>query len=81
MNILQKLDDANPPDDIEDPKAYSIEEAKQKAEHDKMMKDAEEKKKEVRRHITKMRRMFKQLLEQNDSLPNHLRLHKDVSLF
>jgi uncharacterized membrane-anchored protein YhcB (DUF1043 family) len=57
----------------------SIEEAKQKAEHDKMMKEAEEKKREVRRHVAKMRRMFKQLLEQNDSLPKHLRLHKDVS--
>lgn len=59
----------------------SIEEAKQKAEQDKMIKDAEEKKREVRRHIAKMRRMFKQLLEQNDSLPNYLRLHKDVSAF
>ena len=59
----------------------SIEEAKQKAEHDKMMKEAEEKKREVRRHIAKMRRMFKQLLEQNDTLPSHLRLHKDVSHF
>ena len=59
---------------------YSIEEAKQKAEHDKMMKEAEEKKREVRRHVAKMRRMFKQLLEQNDSLPKHLRLHKDVSI-
>ncbi|XP_052805423.1 cilia- and flagella-associated protein 44-like isoform X2 [Mya arenaria] len=73
----KKLDESNLPDDIEDPNAYSIEEAKQKAEHDKMMRDAEEKKKEVRRHITKMRRMFKQLLEQNESLPTHLRLHKD----
>ncbi|XP_060551905.1 LOW QUALITY PROTEIN: cilia- and flagella-associated protein 44-like [Ruditapes philippinarum] len=74
---LRKLDETNLPDDIEDPKAYSIEEAKQKAEHDKMMKEAEEKKREVRRHVAKMRRMFKQLLEQNDSLPKHLRLHKD----
>ncbi|XP_052253766.1 cilia- and flagella-associated protein 44-like isoform X2 [Dreissena polymorpha] len=73
----KKLDDKNLPDDIQDPKAYSIEEAKQKAEHDKMMREAEEKKKEVRRHITKMRRMFKQLLEQNEALPGHLRLHKD----
>ncbi|XP_053372820.1 cilia- and flagella-associated protein 44-like [Mercenaria mercenaria] len=73
----KKLDESNLPDDIEDPKAYSIEEAKQKAEHDKMMKEAEEKKREVRRHVAKMRRMFKQLLEQNDSLPKDLRLHKD----
>lgn len=76
---FQKIDESSLPDDIEDPNAYSIEEAKQKAEYDKMMKDAEEKKREVRRHITKMRRMFKQLLEQNDALPVHLRLHKDVS--
>ena len=44
-----------------------------------MMKEAEEKKREVRRHIAKMRRMFKQLLEQNDALPQYLMLHKDVS--
>ncbi|KAL4229263.1 hypothetical protein ACF0H5_012303 [Mactra antiquata] len=73
----KKFDEDSKPDDINNPDAYSIEEAKQKAEHDKMMKEAEEKKREVRRHIAKMRRMFKQLLDQNESLPQHLRLHKD----
>ena len=56
----------------------SIEDAKQKAEHDKMMKIAEEKKREVRRQIAKLRRQFKNILESNDGLPNHLQLHKDV---
>ncbi|KAK3588814.1 hypothetical protein CHS0354_028462 [Potamilus streckersoni] len=64
-------------DDIDDPNAYSIEDAKQKAEYDKMMKDAEEKKREVRRQVAKLRRQFKTLLEQNDGLPKHLQLHKD----
>ncbi|XP_076438307.1 cilia- and flagella-associated protein 44-like isoform X2 [Babylonia areolata] len=56
-------------DDIDDPAAYSIEDAKQKAEHDKMMKEAEEKKREVRRQIAKLRRQFKSILEQNESMP------------
>ncbi|XP_062616211.1 cilia- and flagella-associated protein 44-like [Saccostrea cucullata] len=64
-------------DDIEDPNAYSIEDAKQKAEHDKMMKIADEKKKEVRRQIAKLRRQFKSILEQNEGLPVHLQLKKE----
>ncbi|KAL5020106.1 hypothetical protein ScPMuIL_002998 [Solemya velum] len=64
-------------DDIDDPNAYSIEDAKQKAEYDKMMKEAEEKKRQVRRHITQLRRQFKSILEKNDGLPRHLQLKKD----
>ncbi|XP_052720233.1 cilia- and flagella-associated protein 44-like isoform X2 [Crassostrea angulata] len=64
-------------DDIEDPNAYSIEDAKQKAEHDKMMKIADEKKKDVRRQIAKLRRQFKSILEQNEGLPPHLQLRKE----
>ena len=45
-----------------------------------MMKQAEEKKRDVRREIAKMRRTFKSLLEKNDGLPPHLQLKKDVSL-
>ncbi|KAK7499820.1 hypothetical protein BaRGS_00008911 [Batillaria attramentaria] len=63
-------------DDIEDPKAYSIEDAKQKAEHDKMMKEAEEKKREVRRQIAKLRRQFKSILEQNDTIPKQQQLNR-----
>ena len=53
---------------------FSIEDAKQKAEHDKMMKEAEERKQEVRRIIAQLRRQFKKLLERNQELPEHLRL-------
>ncbi|XP_067931339.1 cilia- and flagella-associated protein 44-like [Watersipora subatra] len=67
-------EDKQLPDDIEDPQAYSIEDAKQKAEHDKMMREAEERKQEVRRIITQLRRQFKKLLEKNHELPVHLRL-------
>ena len=42
-------------DDIQDESHYSIEDAKQKAEHDKMMKIAEEKKSAVRLQIAKLR--------------------------
>jgi hypothetical protein len=56
----------------------SIEDAKQKAEHDKMMKLADEKKKEVRRQIAKLRRQFKSILDQNEGLPVHLQLKKEV---
>ncbi|XP_060071995.1 cilia- and flagella-associated protein 44-like [Ylistrum balloti] len=64
-------------DDIDDPNAYSIEDAKQKAEHDKMMKQAEEKKRDVKQRIAHLRRQFKTLLEQNENLPQHLQLRKD----
>ena len=37
---------------------FSIEDAKQKAEHDKMMKEAEERKQEVRRIIAQLRRQI-----------------------
>ena len=42
-------------DDIHDESHYSIEDAKQKAEHDKMMQIAEEKKSAVRLQIAKLR--------------------------
>ncbi|XP_046572732.1 cilia- and flagella-associated protein 44-like isoform X2 [Haliotis rubra] len=63
-------------DDIDDPNAYSIEDAKQKSEYDKMMKEAEEKKREVRRNIAKLRRQFRGVLEKNESLPRHIQLLK-----
>ncbi|KAF6034679.1 hypothetical protein EB796_007012 [Bugula neritina] len=74
-SALKLAEDQKLPDDIEDPKAYSIEDAKQKAEHDKMMREAEERKQEVRRIITQLRRQFKKLLEKNHELPTHLRLN------
>ncbi|ESO88399.1 hypothetical protein LOTGIDRAFT_126121, partial [Lottia gigantea] len=67
-------------DDIDDPNAYSIEDAKQKAEYDKLMKQAEEKKREVRRAIAKLRRQFKAILEQNEDLPSDLQLDRMVGI-
>ncbi|XP_071957578.1 cilia- and flagella-associated protein 44-like isoform X2 [Antedon mediterranea] len=63
-------------DDIENKDHYSIEVEKQKAEHDRMMKLAEEKKMNVRRTIARLRRQFKKLLESNADLPEHLQLER-----
>ena len=46
---------------------YSIEDAKQKAEHDKMIAMAEEKKAGVRQTIQTLRDQFQMLIEKNDS--------------
>lgn len=43
-----------------------------------MMKEAEERKQEVRRIINQLRRQFKKLLERNHELPEHLRLDPKV---
>ncbi|XP_048588414.1 cilia- and flagella-associated protein 44-like isoform X2 [Nematostella vectensis] len=61
-------------DDIDDPNFYSIELEKQKAEHDRMVKLAEEKKQKVRRKIAELRRTFKQLMNRNQDLPGHVQL-------
>ncbi|XP_059142623.1 cilia- and flagella-associated protein 44-like isoform X2 [Physella acuta] len=63
-------------DDIEDPNAYSIEDAKQKSEYDKRMKEAEHKKKEVKKKINQLRRQFRTIIEQNENLPKHLQLNR-----
>ena len=52
----------------------SIEDAKQKAEHDRKMKLAEEKKQRVRKEVTGLRRQFYQVLLRNKELPAHLQL-------
>lgn len=65
-----------PPDDIDDLNAYSIEEHKQKSEHDRMVKLAEEKKAATRRRINELRKEFKRLKDQNDSLPERSRIGK-----
>ncbi|XP_041471026.1 cilia- and flagella-associated protein 44-like [Lytechinus variegatus] len=62
--------------DIENKEHYSIELEKQKAEQDKRMKIAEEKKLEARKTIAKLRRQFKKLLERNHELPSHLQLER-----
>ena len=63
--------------DIEDPDHYSVEDAKQKAEHDRMMKLAEEKKQHARRQIASLRRTFVKLQQKAARLPEHLRLDKE----
>ena len=75
---LQKEDEERKVLDIENKEHYSIELEKQKAEHDKMMKIADEKKMEARRTIAKLRRQFKKLLERNQELPSHLQLERKV---
>lgn len=68
-------------DDIEDPNAYSIEDAKQKAEYDKMLAIAQQKKEDVRIQIALLRRDFKHLLDQNELLPEYLRFsQKDFEI-
>jgi hypothetical protein len=49
-------------EDIVDPKAYSIEEAKQKVAFDRKMKGVEAKKMDERRVIRKLRGEFEQLI-------------------
>ena len=50
--------------------------AKQKAEHDRMIAMAEEKKTKVRLTIQELRDQFQTLIEQNDALPAKLRLDR-----
>ncbi|KAM5180821.1 cilia- and flagella-associated protein 44 [Mantella aurantiaca] len=61
-------------EDIEDPNAYSIENATQKRQHDLLMKQAEEKKARKRRELAHMRKEFLELLKQNAELPTHMQL-------
>ncbi|CAL8106722.1 unnamed protein product [Calicophoron daubneyi] len=63
-------------DDISDPKAFSIEQSKQKTEYDNLMSMAEMKKAETRRKVAELRLRFKRLKEANEKLPERLRLGK-----
>jgi len=56
----------------------SIETAKQKLELDRMHKEAEERKQERRKKLAELQSQFQALLEQNQSLPEHIRLHRSV---
>ncbi|XP_057301359.1 cilia- and flagella-associated protein 44-like isoform X2 [Hydractinia symbiolongicarpus] len=73
-NINAKDVDTKPADDIDDPKHYSIELEKQKAEHDRMVRLAEEKKQQVKNTIGKLRRQFRKLKTRNEELPSYLQL-------
>ncbi|XP_077985504.1 cilia- and flagella-associated protein 44-like isoform X2 [Glandiceps talaboti] len=70
------LDEEKRVDDIDNKEFYSIEMEKQKAEHDKMMREADDKKLGVKRTIAQLRRQFKKLLEKNKELPEHLQLDR-----
>ncbi|XP_070551975.1 cilia- and flagella-associated protein 44-like isoform X2 [Ptychodera flava] len=70
------LEDEKRVEDIDQKGYYSIETEKQKAEQDKMRREAEEKKLNVRRTIAQLRRQFKKLLEKNKELPEHLQLER-----
>lgn len=58
----------------------SIEEAKQKAEYDKKLLLAEQKKTSVRETIQTLREEFQKLIARNNALPAHLALSRKVSL-
>nr|DBA34597.1 TPA: hypothetical protein GDO54_002143 [Pyxicephalus adspersus] len=61
-------------EDIEDPNAYSIENATQKRQHDLLMKEAEEKKARKRKELAQMKKEFQELLRLNANLPTHMQL-------
>ena len=61
-------------DDIIDPNAYSIEEAKQKLEHDRAVAAAEARKDATRMEIQELRKLFVSVIESNEKLPSSLRL-------
>ncbi|XP_073929246.1 cilia- and flagella-associated protein 44 isoform X2 [Castor canadensis] len=67
------------PQDIEDPKAYSIENARRKREHDKLMKEAEEIKTRKREQIKALRNEFGELLAMNKELPSHMQFKRTIS--
>ncbi|KAM5276565.1 cilia- and flagella-associated protein 44 isoform 2-T2 [Hipposideros larvatus] len=64
------------PEDIDDPKAYSIENARRKREHDKLMKEVEEIKGRKREQLRALRSQFRKLLEMNEELPKHMQFKR-----
>ncbi|XP_013370508.1 PREDICTED: cilia- and flagella-associated protein 44 [Chinchilla lanigera] len=64
------------PEDIDDPKASSIESARKKREHDKLMKEVEEIKAGKREKIKALRNEFQKLLEMNKELPMHMQFKR-----
>ncbi|XP_056415931.1 cilia- and flagella-associated protein 44 isoform X2 [Hyla sarda] len=70
------LDKEQPVKDIEDPDTYSLENAKQKKQHDLLVKEAESKKSGRRRELEGLRNEFRQLLSKNMVLPPHMQLSR-----
>ncbi|XP_047247740.1 cilia- and flagella-associated protein 44-like isoform X2 [Girardinichthys multiradiatus] len=66
--------------DIEDPTAYCIETAKKKMEKDNLRREAELKEAETQRRLVELRRRFKQVLNDNQSLPEHIQLKPEELL-
>ncbi|OCT93590.1 cilia- and flagella-associated protein 44 [Xenopus laevis] len=64
-------------EDIEDPNAYSIEDAKQKRQHDLLVKQAEEQKNHKRNLLDELRKEFQLLLDKNAELPAHMQLSRE----
>lgn len=64
---------------LTDRTVFSIEDAKQKAEYDKMLQLAEQKKTSVREEIQSLRDQFQKLVARNNTLPPHLMLNRKVS--
>ena len=54
--------------DVDDPKAYSIEEAKQKTEEDNTLASAERKKAHVREYVAQLRERFVALKRENEAM-------------
>lgn len=79
-NNIKKIQ-VNEANDIDDSQAYSIEQAKQKSEKDKMIATAESKKQEMRLKINQLRKTFKDLTVKNDQLVPRLRLDRNVIKF
>ncbi|NXQ09745.1 CFA44 protein, partial [Peucedramus taeniatus] len=64
-------------EDIKDPDAFTIEENKQKKEHERKMKEAEEKKNKKREELSALRQDFAFLLQKNKELPKHMQLRRE----
>uniref|UniRef100_A0A8C5M7X7 Cilia- and flagella-associated protein 44 n=1 Tax=Leptobrachium leishanense TaxID=445787 RepID=A0A8C5M7X7_9ANUR len=68
------LEREKPAEDIDDPNAYSIENAKQKRQYDLQLKRAEERKDAKRQELARLRDDFRLLLARNTKLPAHMQL-------
>ncbi|XP_075762751.1 cilia- and flagella-associated protein 44 isoform X2 [Pelodiscus sinensis] len=64
-------------EDIEDPGAFSIENARRKKEYDEIMKAAEAQKDKKRQELITLRHEFHCLLQKNMELPKHMQLHRE----
>ncbi|KAM4888299.1 cilia- and flagella-associated protein 44 isoform 3-T3 [Thomomys bottae] len=64
------------PEDIEDPKAYSIENARRKREYDKLMKEVQEIKTKKKENIKVLRNQFLHFLVMNKELPTHMQFKR-----